>query len=77
MSDPIRCPSTNTVLGEYYPIYMAIRDHLHKNPPKEGDKNMVDYLNEFGIILYPQIMRITTHVRFIDAYLINKELDRV
>ena len=73
MSNPIRCFSTNSAIGEYYSVYMALRDHLHKNPPKEGEKQLIDYLNEFGITLYPQIMRTTTTVRFIDAYLINKE----
>ena len=73
MSNPIRCYSTNTAIGEYYSAYMVLRDHLHKNPPKEGEKQLIDYLNDFGIILYPQIMRTTTNVRFIDAYLINKE----
>ena len=77
MSNPIRCFSTNTPIGEYYTVYMAIRDHLNKNPPKKGDKTMIDYLNEFGISLYPQIMRTTTNVRFIDAHLINKQPDRL
>ena len=73
MSNPIRCYSTNTAIGEYYSVYMALRDHLRKNPPKEGEKQLIDYLSDFGITLYPQIMRTTTNVRFIDAYLINKE----
>ena len=73
MSDPVRCYSTNVVIGEYYSVYMALRDHLNKNPPKKGEKQLIDYLNDFGITLYPQIMRTTTNVRFIDAYTINKE----
>lgn len=73
MSNPIRCFSTNTAVGEYYSAYMAIRDYLRKNPPKEGEKKLIDYLSDFGITLYPQIMRTTTNVRFVDAYLINKE----
>jgi len=73
MSNPIRCYSTNTAIGDYYSAYMALRDHLRKNPPKEGEKQLIDYLSDFGITLYPQIMRTTTNVRFIDAYLINKE----
>ena len=77
MSNPVRCFSTNTSIGEYYTVYMAIRDHLNKNPPKEGEKTMIDYLNDFGITLYPQIMRTTTNTRFIDAYLINKQPDRL
>jgi DNA-directed RNA polymerase subunit N (RpoN/RPB10) len=72
MSNPIRCYSTNTAIGEYYSAYMAIRDHLNKNPPADGEKQIVDYLRDFGIILYPEIMRITTNSRFIDAHLINK-----
>lgn len=77
MSNLIRCYSTNTTIGEYYTVYMALRDHLNKHPPKKGDKTLIDYLNDFGITLYPQIMRTTTHVRFIDAYLINKESDKI
>ena len=73
MSNPIRCFSTNASIGEYYPAYVALRDHLNKNPPKKGDKLLTDYLDEFGINLYPQIMRFTTHVRFIDAHHITKE----
>lgn len=72
MSNPIRCFSTNTTIGEYYTVYMALRKHLTENPPKKGEKQMIDYLNEFGITLYPQIMRTTSHVRFIDAHLTNK-----
>ena len=73
MSNPIRCYSTNTAIGEHYSAYMALRDHFNKNPPKEGEKTLVQHLSGFGITLYPQIMRTTTNVRFIDAYLINKE----
>jgi DNA-directed RNA polymerase subunit N (RpoN/RPB10) len=73
MSNPIRCFSTNTAIGEYYSAYMVIRDYLNENPPKKGEKQLIDYLRDFDIVLYPQIMRTTTHVRFIDAYLINKE----
>ena len=73
MSDPIRCFTTNTPIGEYYTVYMALRDHLHKNPPKKGEKEIIDYLKEFGIVLYPQIMRTTTNARFIDAHLIDKK----
>lgn len=77
MSNPIRCFSTNTSIGEYYTVYMALRDHLNKNPPKKGEKTMIDYLNDFGITLYPQIMRTTANVRFVDAYLISKQPDRL
>ena len=73
MSNPIRCYSTNTAIGEYYSVYMALRDHLRKNPPKEGEKQLTDYLSDLGITLYPQLMRTTTNVRFIDGYFINKE----
>lgn len=73
MSNPIRDYSTNTAIGEYYSAYMALRDHLRKNPPKEGEKQLTDYLSDLGITLYPEIMRTTTNVRFIDAYHINKE----
>jgi hypothetical protein len=62
----------NTEIGEYYTVYMAIRDHLHKFPPKKGDKTMINYLNEFGITYYPEIMRTISNVRFIDADLIYK-----
>lgn len=73
MSNPIRCYSTNTAIGEYYAVYMELRDHLQKNPPKKGEKEVLDYLREFGITLYPQIMRTISNVRFIDAHLISKE----
>jgi DNA-directed RNA polymerase subunit N (RpoN/RPB10) len=74
MSDPIRCFSTNSAIGEYYMIYVAIRDHLNRHPPGQGDKTLVDYLREFGITQYPQIMRMTSHVRFIDAHTINRNM---
>lgn len=73
MSNPIRCYSTNTAIGEYYSVYMALRDYLEQNPPKKGEKQLINYLSDFGITLYPQIMRTTTNVRFIDAYHINKD----
>lgn len=73
MSNPIRCYSTNTAIGEYYSVYMALRDHFRKNPPKEGEKQLTDCLSDLGITLYPQIMRTTTNARFIDAYLIYEE----
>lgn len=72
MSNPVRCYSTNVSIGEYYTAYMAIRDYLNKHPPKKGGKTIIDYLNDFGISSYPQIMRTTAHVRFIDAHLIKK-----
>lgn len=67
MSNPIRCYSTNSSIGEYYTVFMALRDHLNRNPPAEGEKQLIDYLKEFGIVLYPQIMRTITNARFIDA----------
>ena len=73
MSNPIRCYSTNTAIGEYYSIYMALRDHLRENPPKKGEKQLIDYLYDFGITQYPQIMRTVTNRRFVDAYHINGE----
>ena len=73
MPIPVRCFSTNSAIGEYYTVYVALRDYLLKNPPKEGEKTLLDYLHDFGIILYPQIMRITTHTSFIDAYHIHQE----
>jgi hypothetical protein len=73
MSSQVRCPSTNTAIGEYTPIYMALRDHLNKNPPKKGEKQLIDYLHEFGLTEYPQLMRATTAERFIDGANINKE----
>lgn len=73
MSNPIRCFSTNTAIGEYYSVYMALRDYLRKHPPKDGEKQITDFLSEFGITTIPQIMRTITNVRFIDAYLINKD----
>lgn len=71
MSDPIRCYSTNVDIGAYYVVYMAIRDHLTRNPPADGEKGLVDYMREFGITSYPQLMRMTGHVRFVDAHLIG------
>lgn len=73
MSNPIRCFSTNSTIGEYYSVYMALRDHFNEHPPAPGEKTLVEHLRGFGIDLYPQIMRTTTNVRFIDAHLINKE----
>jgi hypothetical protein len=73
MSTQIRCYSTNTASGEYSAVYMALRDHFHKNPPKPGEKQLIDYLHEFGLTEYPQLMRATTAERFIDGANINKE----
>ena len=71
MSDPIRCYSTNTDIGAYYTVYMALRDHLNKNPPPAGGKGLVNYMEEFGVTSYPQLMRMTGHVRFVDAHLVG------
>lgn len=68
MSNPVRCFSTNETIGEYYYAFMVLREYLNNNPPLEGEKTMVEYLKEFGIRLYPQIMRTIANVRFIDAH---------
>ena len=72
MSDPIRCFSTNRDIGAYRVLFDAIKDHLNKNPPKEGEPTLLDYMKEFGINQYPQIMRMTNYVEFKDAHLLNK-----
>jgi hypothetical protein len=47
------------------------RIYGHSNPPKQGEKTITDYLKEFGITEYPQVMRMTTHIKFSDAHLIG------
>jgi hypothetical protein len=64
MSNYVRCTETNTSIGEYYVIFMALRDHL--NQIKQEDQ-LVKYLHEFGIMLYPDIMQMISAKRFIDA----------
>jgi len=68
MSNPIRCPSTNDSIGEYYAAYMALNEYITDHPT---GKQMIDYLRDFGISNYPQIMRIITNIRFIDAHRIT------
>ncbi len=74
MACPIRDYSTNTSIGEFWVVYNAIKKHLDKNPPKKGDKKLIDYLHEVEQHLYPQIMRTTTTVRPQDAYFLGKKV---
>lgn len=72
MSNPVRDFSMNETIGEYYYAFMALRAYFNDNPPLKGDKQMLHYLNEWGINLYPSITRTITNVRFIDAANIYK-----
>lgn len=74
MPPPIRCFSTNEDIGQYYLVLSAIRKHLKQNPPKDGEKNMMDYFNEFTLTSYPARMRITCFARFQDAHLITHDV---
>jgi DNA-directed RNA polymerase subunit N (RpoN/RPB10) len=76
MSNPVRDFTSNTAIGEYYTVYVAIRSHLDKHPPKKGEKQLSDYLNDFGMTQYSQRMRTTTTIRFIDGFLINKDMQK-
>lgn len=71
MSIPVRCFTTNTAIGQYSTAYTALRDYFNNNPPKDGEKQMVDYFSEFGLIWYPQRMRIISNVTFKDAHLLS------
>ena len=72
MSYPIRDFSAGgAAIGDYMVVITALRAEFEKNPPKPGEKQLIDYIKEFGLTLYPQIMRVTTSVRFIDAHLIG------
>jgi hypothetical protein len=73
MSDLIRDFSTNMSIGAWYRVYSEIRQYLVNNPPKEGEKQLIDYLHEFGITEYSQIMHLTSHVRFTDAHLLGSK----
>jgi hypothetical protein len=63
MSYP-RDPSTNTAIAQYYVAIDAIKAYLHENPPKPGEKTLLDYYSDFGITLYPQLMRAVTRRNF-------------
>lgn len=72
MSYPIRDFSAGgAAIGDYMVVIAALRSEFKKNPPKPGEKQLIDYIKEFGLTLYPQIMRATTSVRFVDAHLIG------
>jgi hypothetical protein len=71
MANSMRCSSTNTDVGEYYELFMGLRNYLNINPPKAGEKTLVEYLAELGIIKYPEIGTTIANVRFVDAHLIN------
>ena len=66
MSNPIRCTSTNTAIGEYYNIFQSIKD----------EDNIINYLKEMGIILYPDITTIITTREFKYADLLYKEPEK-
>ena len=72
MSNPIRCFTTNTTIGEYYPLYMALKAHFNEHPPATGEKTLIEHMKGLGIELYPQLMRTVATVQFIDAQYINK-----
>lgn len=65
MSQLIRCPSTNVPINEYHLLFREVKKHK--------PNNIVKVLNECGLTEYPQIMRMVSHVRFIDAHLIHKQ----
>ncbi len=65
MPQLVRCPSTNVPIGEYYMLFRAVKKHR--------PDDIVKVLKECGLTEYPQIMRMVSHVRFIDAHLIHKQ----
>ena len=66
-----RCYSTNTAYSQYIPLYMALRTYFANNPPAEGEPTLLDHIKEWGVDIYPCLMRIVSNVRFIDAHLIG------
>lgn len=71
MSDYIRDPSTNKLIGQYYPLYMATLAYYNKNYPDKANEMIIADIKEWGLDIYPCIMRMITHLRFIDAHLIG------
>ena len=63
MSDPIRDPSSNISIGWARVIVNALMEFLNKNPPKEGGKDLVDYIADLGIPkeYYSVVCRLITH----------------
>ena len=73
MSDFIRDPSTNRSIGEFMPIYEAIRAYYNKPDVLKTLKIPVEtaimkHMEEFGINQYPQKMNMVTHLRFEHEY---------
>lgn len=60
MPSPVRCYTTNSVVGECKPLYDALKK---KNVPND---KIIKILHSLGFNKYPQIIRIMTHMDFHD-----------
>ena len=71
MSGSNRDYSTNIVYGQYMKLFEALRTYYINNPPGEGEPTLLDHVKEWGVDIYPCLMRLASHLHFIDAHLIG------